>query len=133
MSNYQIRCSFHEFRYCNKAFFLYHDVRNFFMLSKKNIKMNLNWDNKNMLIREAFVCFYWGFVDLFTCVGSGVRPSPDLAVWDTHLEQWMSESKNVEFRQVSGGYHGVQFRLVTVDWPDGSGDLLLILCSTVSS
>lgn len=45
----------------------------------------------------------------------------------------MSESKNVEFRQLSDGYQGVQFRLVTVDWPDGSGDLLLILCSTVSS
>lgn len=57
-------------------------------------------------------------MDLFTCVGSGVRPSPDLAVRDTHLEQWMSESKNVEFRQGSDGYQGIQWRLVTVDWPD---------------
>ncbi len=29
------------------------------------------------------------------------------------------------------GYQGVQFHLVTEDWPDGSEDL--ILCSTVSS
>ncbi len=36
------------------------------------------------------------FLDLFTCVGSGMHPSPDLAVRDTHLERWMSESKNVE-------------------------------------
>lgn len=64
-------------------------------------------------------------------MGSGVRPSPDLAVRDTHLERWMSESKNVDYRQVSDGYQGVQFRLVTADWPDGSEDL--ILCSTVSS